>query len=48
MTKASNKGQGVGPFRTGRRRRKKEWKEEEKGVKGGEGERKGVGEEGTV
>ena len=48
MTKASNKGQGVGSVRTGRRRKKKEWREEERGVKGGEGERKGVREEGTV
>ena len=48
MTKVSNKGQGVGPVRTGRRRKKKEWREEERGVKGGEGERKGVGGGGTV
>ena len=48
MTKASNKGQGVGPVRTEGRRKEKEWREEERGVKGGEGERKGVREEGTV
>ena len=48
MTKVANRGRRVGPVRTGGRRKEKEWREEERGVKGGEGKGKGVREEGTV